>query len=208
MNPGREPVDRFVAEIIFAGMIPPGSKILELGTGKCYDRWMIFHDGYEFIPTDKNPGREGIQYADAENIPKSLFRDMDVIFATELLEHVEFPLRVVENCHEHLKPGGLLVITMPFMYAIHCDDVVKDYQRFTPDGLASLFERAGFARYYAGCRYKEGERENEPSYVVGWARKAERVQQWQPELPESWRDRQLEGERKWKERNPDEKLIW
>lgn len=208
MNPGREPVDRFVAEILAAGMIPKGARILELGTGKCYDRWMLFCDDYEYSPTDKNPEREGVLQLDAENIPEGQFTDMDVIFATELLEHVEFPLKALESCHSHLRPGGLVVVTLPFMYRIHGDDVIKDYQRLTPDGLASLFRRAGFARYFAEARYKGWEKANEPSYIVGWAQKGERVIAWHVDLPENWKDAQLAAEKRWKERNPDEELIW
>lgn len=106
MNPGREPVDQFIAEIAASGMIPLGGKILELGTGLCFDRWMLFRDNYQFYPTDKTPCREDIAILDAENIPDGEFQDMDAIFATELLEHVEYPLRVLKNCHKHLKQGG------------------------------------------------------------------------------------------------------
>lgn len=208
MNPGREPVDKFVAEIMAAGMIPPGARILELGTGRCYDRWMIFCDSHEFIATDKNPCRDGILQLDAENMPDEQFLDMDAIFATELLEHVEFPLRVMKNCLKHLAPGGIVVVSMPFLYRIHADEVVKDYQRLTPDGLASLFARAGFATYYAAARYKEGEKENEPSYIVGWARKGKRIAEWNVNLPENWRDVQLAAEQKWKEKYGAEDLIW
>jgi SAM-dependent methyltransferase len=207
MNPGREPVDRFVAEIIASGMIPAGGRVLELGTGLCFDRWMLLKDNYQFYPTDKTPCREDIAPLDAENIPDGQFQDMDAIFATELLEHVEFPLKVLENCRNHLKPGGIVAVSLPFMYQIHCDDVVGDYQRLTPDGLASLFRRAGFGTYYADARYKEGEEVNKPSYVVGWGKKAVRIVDWKVALPENWKEIQIAAEAKWKAENPSEKLI-
>lgn len=82
------------------------------------------------------------------------------------------------------------------MYRIHDYELVKDYRRLTPDGLASLFRRAGFARYYADARYKPGEEIGRPSYVVGWAQKGERILSWNVALPENWKENQLAAEQR------------
>jgi hypothetical protein len=45
-----------------------------------------------------------------------------------------------------LKPGGLLLITTPFNFALHGNATVDDYWRMTADGLRILLEaEAGFS---------------------------------------------------------------
>jgi len=72
---------------------------------------------------------------DAGNLP---FRDscLSGVLCTELLEHVLRPDRVVSEIHRVLRPGGVLVVTVPFLYPFHRDPV--DFHRFTEDGLRAL----------------------------------------------------------------------
>ena len=60
----------------------------------------------------------------------------DCVMCTEVLEHLAEPDRCVREAHRLLKPGGLLIGSVPFMYPVHGDP--HDFQRFTPDGLARL----------------------------------------------------------------------
>lgn len=65
----------------------------------------------------------------------------DVILCTEVLEHLSHPEACVEEIQRLLKPGGLALVSTPFLYPIHADPY--DFQRFTFDGLKLLF--ASFA---------------------------------------------------------------
>jgi SAM-dependent methyltransferase len=77
----------------------------------------------------------------AEKIPlKSAC--IDIVFATEILEHVEDAEETVREIGRVLRPGGYAVITVPFMYPTH--EAPYDFRRFTHIGIGSLFERAGF----------------------------------------------------------------
>lgn len=65
----------------------------------------------------------------------------DAIVCSEVLEHVLRPERVIAECSRLLKPGGQLVLSMPFLVRIHADPA--DYQRFTTARLTHLLRQAG-----------------------------------------------------------------
>lgn len=64
---------------------------------------------------------------------------VDSIKCTEVLEHVEDPDSVIEELSRVLKPGGTLVLSMPFNYRVHGDP--HDYQRFTEHKLRTLLSK-------------------------------------------------------------------
>lgn len=79
---------------------------------------------------------------DLETIPCPQ-ETFDGILNVAVLEHVRRPWVVVREFHRVLKPGGKLLCVVPFFQPIHY--VPTDYFRFTPDGIASLLEDAGFS---------------------------------------------------------------
>jgi SAM-dependent methyltransferase len=67
---------------------------------------------------------------------------VDTAIATELFEHCPAPEDVMREIHRVLRPGGLLVFTVPFLWPLH--DVPHDEYRFTPFSLRRHLEAAGF----------------------------------------------------------------
>lgn len=67
---------------------------------------------------------------------------VDLVLCTEVLEHVEAPAPFVEKLFACLRPGGRLVLTVPFAARWHF--VPYDYWRYTPSSLDRLLRRAGF----------------------------------------------------------------
>ena len=75
---------------------------------------------------------------DASNmtpIPSNVFGSA---VCTELLEHTENPSAVVGEIFRILKPGGALVLSVPFWVAIHQNRELNDYWRFTPQAIRLL----------------------------------------------------------------------
>jgi SAM-dependent methyltransferase len=80
--------------------------------------------------------------ADAMQLPIAS-RSIDLVFCSQVIEHVPRPWRLVEECHRVLKHGGWLVLSAPFYWPLH--EAPNDYFRFTRYGLESLLLGAGFS---------------------------------------------------------------
>jgi SAM-dependent methyltransferase len=68
--------------------------------------------------------------------------EADLVLATETLEHVPDPDDFLAQASRILRPGGQLLLTVPFAARWHY--IPHDYWRFTPSSLKMLLERAGF----------------------------------------------------------------
>ncbi len=67
----------------------------------------------------------------------------DFILCTEALEHIPEPVLFLGEAFRCLKPGGRLLLTVPFAARWHF--IPHDYWRFTPSGLEILLGKAGFS---------------------------------------------------------------
>jgi SAM-dependent methyltransferase len=67
----------------------------------------------------------------------------DTILCIAVLEHVENPEEVVPELYRVLKPGGHLILEVPFLQPEH--KVPTDFQRYTKDGLVRLVSHHGFS---------------------------------------------------------------
>jgi len=65
----------------------------------------------------------------------------DLVFCTQVIEHVQRPQRLLDECCRIMKPGGMLVLTGPFYWPLH--EEPHDYFRFTRYGLEQLARQAG-----------------------------------------------------------------
>jgi SAM-dependent methyltransferase len=132
-------------------LLLPGSRgvILDVGCGAQPYRPLI------------NPAAcyRGIDYADAQrhfgySMPETTYYEgdrwpvsdasVDVVLSTETLEHVPDPPVFLAQAFRCLKPGGRLILTVPFAARWHF--IPHDYWRFTPSGLQRLLSSAGFTR--------------------------------------------------------------
>ncbi|MBA3766037.1 MAG: methyltransferase domain-containing protein [Acidobacteria bacterium] len=66
----------------------------------------------------------------------------DAILCIAVMEHVENPEEVVPELYRVLKPGGHLILEVPFLQPEH--KVPTDFQRYTKDGLVRLVSNHGF----------------------------------------------------------------
>ena len=61
----------------------------------------------------------------------------DTVLCTNVLEHLERPDRSLREMYRILKPGGHVIVTMPFFWHLH--EVPRDFYRYTQFGLSFLF---------------------------------------------------------------------
>lgn len=71
-----------------------------------------------------------------------LSASIDSAICTEVLEHCPDPVAVLTEVHRVLKPGGSLVLTLPFLWPLH--EVPHDWGRYTPFAIKFFLESAGF----------------------------------------------------------------
>ena len=125
------------------------TSILEVGCGNQPYR--------HFLPADcKYSGLEWAQAVDEFAMPSRVpdvtyysgdrfpFADASYenVFHTEVLEHVMDYRTFLAECRRVLKPGGSLMFSIPFQARFHF--IPHDYWRFTPSGLKTILEDAGF----------------------------------------------------------------
>lgn len=77
----------------------------------------------------------------AYNIPAS-DNYFDCALCTAVLEHLEEPESAIKECSRVLKPGGIAIYSVPFIWHIH--EEPRDFFRYTIYGLEYLFKKSGF----------------------------------------------------------------
>jgi SAM-dependent methyltransferase len=115
--------------------------VLDIGCGhKPYrDLFPTVHYwGMDHGTVDTSPDLVG----DALSLP---IRDqsVDIVFATQVIEHVTNPHAMVRECKRVLRPNGFLILSAPFFWPLH--EEPYDFFRFTKYGFAQLLKDAGFS---------------------------------------------------------------
>lgn len=112
-------------------------KTLVLGAGHDPYRPFLRNAG-EIITNDIDSSLSDIDIvSSAEDLPLSC-SSLDSVVAIEVFEHVKNIDACISECTRLLKPGGILYITMPFMFHIHGDP--NDYRRLTIPGIKLLLD--------------------------------------------------------------------
>lgn len=124
--------------------------LLDFGCGsKPYKDY--FTNTSQYIGVDlKIPGWEFRQttvdfFYDGKTIP---FEDnhFDSMLCTEVLEHVYNIEELLTEFQRVLKPGGVALVTTPFMWEEH--EVPHDFGRYTTSALHYLYKKHGFEIVY------------------------------------------------------------
>ena len=140
------------------------ARVLELGTRRWVADFPTHHaawapHGVEWVKSDMQEGADVDVVADAHDLagtfrPIALAQNLapfDAYVAVSVYEHLRRPWVAARAAAEVLKPGGLAYVATHQTFPLH--GFPQDYFRFSREGLASIFEDAGFAVLSAGYAY-------------------------------------------------------
>lgn len=124
---------------------PAGRLILDLGGNKIKKRgrFDITHYPLKVIYANLTTAKQPDIQADAANIPLA-DNTFGAAICAELLEHVRNPQLVLAEVYRVLGPGGIVLITVPFLYRIHGDPY--DFGRYTDHYWQTLLQELGFTQ--------------------------------------------------------------
>ena len=118
--------------------------LLDIGCGtKPYASMFprVNYKGLDYRKSGTNQNRDADFLYDGGKFPLRP-NTFDYALATEVLEHVFEPDYFVREISRILKPGGLLLLTVPFIWDEH--EQPYDFGRYTSFGIKALLERNGF----------------------------------------------------------------
>lgn len=118
-----------------------GLRMLDLGCGE--RPWASWFSEAHCIGVDLDPrGASPDVVARADALPFA-GNTFDLIFSSQVLEHVPQDQPVLVECARTLRGGGQLVLSVPFYWPLH--EEPHDYRRFTRHGLLQALQEAGFS---------------------------------------------------------------
>jgi len=124
-------------------------RLLDYGCGRLpYKKYILEHSGVtEYIGLDietalnyDNVKPDAVWDGTIIPYPDGSF---DVVFATEVFEHVHDLEHALCEIYRVLKQGGILFFTIPYVWPLH--EVPNDEYRYTPFALEQIFKRAAFS---------------------------------------------------------------
>lgn len=122
------------------------------GTGFLSKQLERFGEVYSFdcsqeaVDFSKKRGVLNVERAFADNLPVE-DSSSDVVFALDLIEHIDDDKGAIVEFHKKLKRDGFLVITVPafgFLWSKH-DEALSHKRRYTKIELRELLVSAGFS---------------------------------------------------------------
>jgi len=103
-------------------------KVIEIGADKFYQYKNYFPNANEYVHTNISGDCDMI--LDVTNMCSIADNSVDTIICISVLEHIWEYQRAIDEIERVLKPGGKLLLTVPFGFPIH-DKL--DYWRFTSE---------------------------------------------------------------------------
>lgn len=96
-------------------------------------------ESWEYLNIDESTNPDYLCSADDIPVDDNTF---DIVILAEVIEHLENPIEVLNECYRVLKNDGKIIITIPFLNALHADPY--DFQRWTDVKIESELSKIGF----------------------------------------------------------------
>ena len=118
-------------------------RTLDAGAGGLHGRQLLEAHCAEYVSIDVTDQRGEIDLiGDLQDLSEIEDSSFDCIFCSQVLEHLPHPTRALAEFKRVLVQGGRVVISVPHLSALH--EEPHDYFRYTPYGIVSLMDDAGF----------------------------------------------------------------
>jgi SAM-dependent methyltransferase len=126
----------------FAGRV--SGRLLDVGCGQKPYRDVFDVSSYIGVEIDSPANRKSKRadyFYDGRHLPFA-DHEFDAVLCNQVLEHVFEPEEFVAELLRVLKPGGILLLTVPFVWDEH--EQPFDYARYSSFGLRHLLAKHGF----------------------------------------------------------------
>ncbi|HZW29660.1 MAG TPA: class I SAM-dependent methyltransferase [Isosphaeraceae bacterium] len=133
--------------------IRPPARVLDAGCGWGVTLESLERAGYQAIGLDVSrsmlerldrPGRALIEADLAQPVPAA-FEPCDAVLALDVIEHLDDDRAAVERLGRLVRPGGLLVLSVPARPEIYTEfDAIQGHRRrYLPETLSAVFAGSG-----------------------------------------------------------------
>jgi SAM-dependent methyltransferase len=119
--------------------------VLDIGCGSKPYRALIPAKSYVGVELDTPRTRASFAadvYYDGRTLPLAA-GCFDAVLCSQVFEHVFTPAEFLREINRVLRPGGPLLLTVPFVWDEH--EQPQDFARYSSFGLKAVLENAGFA---------------------------------------------------------------
>jgi SAM-dependent methyltransferase len=121
------------------------NRLIDIGCGakpfkELLAPYITEHVGVDHRNTRHNQSDIDI-FGTAYQIPEAE-ASFDFAICTAVLEHLEEPEQALREAFRVLKPNGIAIYSVPFIWHLH--EEPRDFYRFSKYGLRYLFEKTGF----------------------------------------------------------------
>ena len=120
-------------------------RLYDLGSGESPYKNFFLQYADEYIAVDWASSYHNVKVDIEADLNKSLPVETEVadtVVSLMVLEHLCEPQIMLNEAYRILKPGGAIVLQVPWQWRIH--EAPYDYFRYTPYGLEYMLKKAGY----------------------------------------------------------------